>query len=108
MYSSGSSGAAYSHSLSFSYIVLQADTAKVIWAYHSVDPVSLRGLGSLRHQQMGSTSLNLLGGTNDERNITNTSFFVISNENVRTEPQQVSIRIYIVYNNIMSYAAAHP
>ena len=106
MYSRGS---VYGHSLSFSHIVLQADTAKVIWAYHSVDPVSLRGLGSLRHQRMGSTSLNLLGGTNDERNTTNTSFFVISNENVRTEPQQVSIIIYyIVYNNIMSYAAAHP
>ena len=55
----------------------------MIWAYHPVDPDSLQSLGSLRHQRVGSTSLNLLGGsTIDGSNTLNTSAFIIANENV--------------------------
>ena len=65
------------------YYHLQADTAKVIWAYHSLDPVSLQSLGRLRHERMGSTSLNLLGGsTSNGSSVQNTSAFIIANENV--------------------------
>ena len=64
------------------YWYTQADTARVIWAYHSADPVSLTGLGSLRHQKMGSISLNLLGGSNEDRIVQDTSSFIIANENV--------------------------
>ena len=51
----------------------------MVWAYHSLDPVSL---GSLRHQKKGSVSLNLLGGSNDDRVVNNTNSFVIRNEDV--------------------------
>ena len=60
----------------------QADTARVIWAYHSLDPISLRSLGSLRHERMGSISLNLIGGSSEERIEQNSDFFIINNENV--------------------------
>ena len=55
----------------------------MVWAYHSLDPVSVRSLGSLRHQRKGSVSLNLLGGSNEDRVVNNTNSFVIRNEDVR-------------------------
>ena len=54
----------------------------MIWAYHSSDPASLRSLGSLRHERMGSISLNLIGGSSEERTEQNSDFFIIKNENV--------------------------
>ena len=62
--------------------VLQADTARVIWAYHMLDPDSTNSLASLQHQRMGSISLNLLGGNNEIRVEQNSDFFIINNDNV--------------------------
>ena len=61
---------------------LQADTSRVIWAYHTLDPNSDNSLGNLRHQKMGSVSLNLLGRNNEDRNEPNTDFFILKNDNV--------------------------
>ena len=44
---------------------MQADTARVLWAYHSSDPVSESIIP--RHEAKGSASLNLLGGLTVDR-----------------------------------------
>ena len=54
----------------------------MIWAYHSLDPSSDNSLGSLRHEKMGSVSLNLLGGNNEDRIEPNSDFFILGNDNV--------------------------
>ena len=61
---------------------MQADTSRVIWAYHSSDPSSDNSLKNLRHEKMGSVSLNLLGGNNEDRVEPNTDFFILNNDNV--------------------------
>ena len=54
-----------------------------MWAYHSRDPSTEDGLGSLQHEQMGYSSLNLLGGLNEERiEGTGSTSFTILNDNV--------------------------
>ena len=62
--------------------VLQADTARVIWAYHTLDPNSTNSLANLQHEVMGSISLNLLGGNNEVRVEQDSDFFIINNDNV--------------------------
>ena len=69
-------------------LIAALHTARVIWAYHSLDPVSLRTLGNLRHEQMGSISLNLIGGSSEENTESNSDFFIVNNENVN----------YIIYS----------
>ncbi len=63
--------------------MLQADTSRVVWAYHSRDPSSEEELRDLQHQRMGSASLNLLGGLNEDRVEENTGTFFIRSDNVR-------------------------
>ena len=63
-------------------LLFQADTSRVIWAYHSLDPSNDNSLGSLRHEKMGSVSLNLLGGNNEDRIEPSTDFFILNNDNV--------------------------
>ena len=58
---------------------MQADTARVIWAYHEDDPV---GMNFVHHQRMGSVSLNLLGGNPEVRVEQNSRSFAIKNINV--------------------------
>ena len=65
----------------------------MIWAYHSLDPGSDNSLGSLRHEEMGSTSLNLLGGNNEDRVEPNTDSFILNNEDVSFN--------HVANNNIM-------
>lgn len=60
--------------------LFQADTSRIIWSYHSRDPTGLNNIP--RHQKMGSTPLNLLGGLTAERVEENTDSFIIRNENV--------------------------
>lgn len=47
-----------------------------------MDPSDLQSLSNLRHEQMGSISLNLLGGSTEERTEPNSDFFILRNENV--------------------------
>ncbi len=44
---------------------MQADTARVIWSYHSSDPLSESAFP--RHEAQGSISLNLLAGLPEDR-----------------------------------------
>lgn len=60
---------------------LQADTARVIWSYHSNDPTSDSGIPE--HEAKGSASLNLLGGLAEERVEPNSQDFSILVNNVR-------------------------
>lgn len=54
-----------------------------MWAYHSQDPSTEEELGSLRHERMGSSSLNLLGGLNEDRaEPEDESSFTLLNDNV--------------------------
>ena len=61
---------------------IQADTSRVIWSYHSRDPSNEEELNNLRHERMGSASLNLLGGLNEDRVEENSQSFTILNDNV--------------------------
>ncbi len=63
-------------------VIFQAETARVVWSYHSQDPSSLTQLGSLVHQEKGSASLNLLGGSIEDRVETNSASFSITSDNV--------------------------
>ena len=49
----------YTSLFSFSIIIPQHETARVVWSWHDNDPVN--GVFQ-QHQKMGTTSLNLLGG----------------------------------------------
>jgi len=60
-------------------LTIKPDTSRVIWAYHSLDPSSDNGLESLRHEEMGSFSLNLLGGNNEDRIEPNSDSFILKN-----------------------------
>ena len=53
-----------------------------MWAYHSLDPTAEEDLGALEHERMGSASLNLLGGLNEDRVEEEGSSFTILNDNV--------------------------
>lgn len=77
--------------LSFSFI--QADTTRVIWSWNSFNPSDV--LGEIRqHQSRGTTSLNLLGGLNNERpNPPDTKSFTIRNTNV-----SISVYIQVSYH----------
>ena len=61
---------------------LQADTARVVWSWHSEDPADLDSIQF--HEFMGSTSVNLLGGLNvDREDPPDTNSFIVRNENVQ-------------------------
>lgn len=66
-----------------SLFYVKADTSRVVWAYHSRDPSSEEELMSLQHEQMGSASLNLLGGLNEDRVEESSDSFTILNDDVR-------------------------
>ena len=82
------------HFTGVEYNNFQADTSRVIWAYHSLDPSSDNSLGSLRHEKMGSTSLNLLGGSNKDRVEPNSDFFILNNNNVSLTTSTFSNRAH--------------
>ena len=66
------------------FLHLQADTARVVWSWNSRDPPSPSQIN--QHEHQGTTSLNLLGGLNEERqDPSGASSFVIRNENVRLQ-----------------------
>lgn len=61
---------------------IQSDTARIIWSWGDADPLGPNGLS--KHMMQGATSINLLGGLNEELSelqIPDTHFD-IRNENV--------------------------
>ena len=53
-----------------------------MWSYHSQDPASEEGLATLQHERMGASSLNFLGGLDEERVEEGTQSFSLLNDNV--------------------------
>ncbi len=76
-------------------VIFQAETARVVWSYHSQDPSSLTQLGSLVHQEKGSASLNLLGGSVEDRVETNSASFSITSDNVCCNKDKL-FRLYLI------------
>ena len=87
-------------------MTVQADTSRVVWAYHSLDPVSVTSLGSLRHQRQGSISLNLLGGSNEDRVVNNIDSFVIANENVSHKVTTIGVIVVVVMSTVYALHVA--
>ena len=64
----------------FFFIRMQADTARVVWSWNPRDPSSPSQIS--QHEYQGTTSLNLLGGLNEERqDPSGAASFVMRNEN---------------------------
>ncbi len=79
-------------------VIFQAETARVVWSYHSQDPSSLTQLGSLVHQEKGSASLNFLGGSVEDRVETNSASFSITSDNVCCNKEKLYLIMYITHN----------
>ena len=65
------------------FVIPQPETARVLWSWHSEDPL---GPDRIReHEFKGSTSLNLLtGGTKKREDPPNAQVYTIAVENVRS------------------------
>ena len=53
-----------------------------MWSYHSQDPASEEELATLQHERMGASSLNFLGGLDEERVEEGTQSFSLLSDNV--------------------------
>ena len=75
---------------------VQADTARIVWSYHSEDPSDPSNID--RHEKKGSASLNLLGGLNTvEKDREGSQSFLIANENVSAKNKFMAVVHDIVF-----------
>ncbi len=71
--------------------LLQVDTARVVWSYHSQDPANEDELATLQHERMGASSLNFLGGLSEERVEEDTQSFALLSDNVSVHFARLNI-----------------
>ena len=76
-------------------LMLQPDTARVVFSWNDADPTAPDGSDAMYHQTRGSASINLLGGLrNPQPDSSNTSSFTFRVNNVRRNCASVVLTTY--------------